>query len=397
MDDRQEYARRADALKQRLWRTALCYLSDEQAALEAVDSAVYKGLLAVHNLRQPEYFNTWLTRILINGMQGGAAPPGQAASAGAAGPPCRRPAGTGQSAPAAGCGRFEPKTAGGGGAALFLRGNAGKKPPDAWGCPGHRSHPAAAGAGAASAGTGRFKRRGGLKDGADTTGSRGIRAVDAAAGNAARRAGVYGAAGTAPAKARPLRLAGRWLAGAMSFCAAFVILVNVSMPLCSRLRAAAFLKELAKAVCLSPSLAAAVENEYAAGGTERAGERPDPSVEYLIVDQKQVNLFYTLSGEGYGTVQGDPSVSGADGKCFRRTFLSGGGWKRIRPHCAGVRWILPRRMCPVFCALRCRPKPGGTPGGSIGHGTGGTGRSIGGRRSRAAAGRPGDPDRDLAV
>lgn len=49
--DRQEYARRADALKQRLWRTALCYLSDEQAALEAVDSAVYKGLLAVHNLR----------------------------------------------------------------------------------------------------------------------------------------------------------------------------------------------------------------------------------------------------------------------------------------------------------------------------------------------------------
>ena len=64
--DRQEYARRADALKQRLWRTALRYLSDEQAALEAVDSAVYKGLLAVHNLRQPEYFNTWLTRILIN-------------------------------------------------------------------------------------------------------------------------------------------------------------------------------------------------------------------------------------------------------------------------------------------------------------------------------------------
>ena len=64
--DRQEYARRADALKQRLWRTALCYLNDEQAALEAVDSAVYKGLLAVHNLRQPEYFDTWLTRILIN-------------------------------------------------------------------------------------------------------------------------------------------------------------------------------------------------------------------------------------------------------------------------------------------------------------------------------------------
>ncbi len=64
--DRQEYAQRADRLKARLYRTALCWLGGEAAALDAVDTAVYKGLLAAGRLRQPEYFDTWLTRILIN-------------------------------------------------------------------------------------------------------------------------------------------------------------------------------------------------------------------------------------------------------------------------------------------------------------------------------------------
>lgn len=130
------------------------------------------------------------------------------------------------------------------------------------------------------------------------------------------------------AKARPLRLAGRWLAGAMSFCAAFVILVNVSMPFAHACGRLPFLKELAKAVCLSPSLAAAVENEYVQPVEQTAQANGlTLRVEYLIVDQKQVNLFYTLSGEGYGTVQGDTSVSGADGEVLPPYILSGGGWE----------------------------------------------------------------------
>ena len=35
-------------------------------ALDAVDEAVYKGLTACRKLRQPQFFRTWLTRILIN-------------------------------------------------------------------------------------------------------------------------------------------------------------------------------------------------------------------------------------------------------------------------------------------------------------------------------------------
>ena len=64
--DQEEYARRAYELKERLYRTARLYLGGDAMALEAVDEAVYKGLLACKKLRQPDYFNTWLTRILIN-------------------------------------------------------------------------------------------------------------------------------------------------------------------------------------------------------------------------------------------------------------------------------------------------------------------------------------------
>lgn len=62
----EEYAQRAHGCKERLYRTALLYLGRESDALEAVDEAVYKGLRACKRLRQPEFFETWLTRILIN-------------------------------------------------------------------------------------------------------------------------------------------------------------------------------------------------------------------------------------------------------------------------------------------------------------------------------------------
>lgn len=62
----QEFARQAGELKAQLYRTALLYLGSETAAVDAVDEAVYKGFLAYKKLRQPEFFATWLTRILIN-------------------------------------------------------------------------------------------------------------------------------------------------------------------------------------------------------------------------------------------------------------------------------------------------------------------------------------------
>nr|WP_317322815.1 sigma-70 family RNA polymerase sigma factor [uncultured Flavonifractor sp.] len=62
----QEFAARAETLKARLYRTAYLYLGSEAYALDAVDEAIYLGLLHYRRLRRPEYFDTWLTRILIN-------------------------------------------------------------------------------------------------------------------------------------------------------------------------------------------------------------------------------------------------------------------------------------------------------------------------------------------
>lgn len=64
--DQKTFAARLEPLRMRLYKTALLYLDNESQAVDAVDEAVYKGLRSCRFLRQPEYFETWLTRILIN-------------------------------------------------------------------------------------------------------------------------------------------------------------------------------------------------------------------------------------------------------------------------------------------------------------------------------------------
>lgn len=64
--NKEEFARRVEALRERLFRTAMVYLGSEALALDAVDEAVYRALCGLWRLRSPEYFDTWITRILIN-------------------------------------------------------------------------------------------------------------------------------------------------------------------------------------------------------------------------------------------------------------------------------------------------------------------------------------------
>jgi len=53
-------------MKTRLYRMAFMYMGNEAAAVDAVDEAIYKGLISVKKLREQAYFETWMTRILIN-------------------------------------------------------------------------------------------------------------------------------------------------------------------------------------------------------------------------------------------------------------------------------------------------------------------------------------------
>lgn len=61
--DANEFTARTEQMKTRLYRMAFLYLGSESMA---VDEAVFSGFKAFKKLRSPEYFETWLTRILIN-------------------------------------------------------------------------------------------------------------------------------------------------------------------------------------------------------------------------------------------------------------------------------------------------------------------------------------------
>jgi RNA polymerase sigma-70 factor (ECF subfamily) len=49
-----------------LYKTAYLYLKNEDVALDVVQDSILKGYEAIRKLNHPEYFKTWLTRILIN-------------------------------------------------------------------------------------------------------------------------------------------------------------------------------------------------------------------------------------------------------------------------------------------------------------------------------------------
>ncbi|MEM5768491.1 MAG: DUF4179 domain-containing protein, partial [Bacillota bacterium] len=81
--------------------------------------------------------------------------------------------------------------------------------------------------------------------------------------------------------------------------------------------------ELAQFVATSPSLSAAVENEFVQPvGQEQTQDEITARIEYLIVDQKQLNIFYSLDSEAYTNMEATPRVSSADGKPLQGYGLS---------------------------------------------------------------------------
>lgn len=54
------------ANRQIFYRIAYSYVKNEQEALDIVSEATYRGLVHIRDLREPAYFKTWMTRIMIN-------------------------------------------------------------------------------------------------------------------------------------------------------------------------------------------------------------------------------------------------------------------------------------------------------------------------------------------
>lgn len=64
--NKQEFTRRVLAVENRLYRISCGMLKNPQDRMDAVQEAVTKAWANVDRLRREEYFETWLTRILIN-------------------------------------------------------------------------------------------------------------------------------------------------------------------------------------------------------------------------------------------------------------------------------------------------------------------------------------------
>lgn len=97
--------------------------------------------------------------------------------------------------------------------------------------------------------------------------------------------------------------------------AAFALMVNLSTPFalaCARIPG---LRELTAAVALSPSLKAAVENDFVQPiGQRQTADGITLDLEYLIFDRAQLHFFFTVEGGGYDSFHIYPIISGPDGE-----------------------------------------------------------------------------------
>lgn len=52
--------------RESIYKVAYSYVNNSEDALDIMQEVIYKALVSIKRLNEPEYFNTWLTRITIN-------------------------------------------------------------------------------------------------------------------------------------------------------------------------------------------------------------------------------------------------------------------------------------------------------------------------------------------
>ncbi len=103
----------------------------------------------------------------------------------------------------------------------------------------------------------------------------------------------------------------------------FVVLVNCFPTFAYACGKIPLVKELVELVAFSPSLLEAVENEYVQPiEEEQTINGITARVEYLIVDQKQLNIFYSLDSDIYTAMRASSEIKAADGSSLEGYSLS---------------------------------------------------------------------------
>lgn len=108
----------------------------------------------------------------------------------------------------------------------------------------------------------------------------------------------------------------------------FVVLVNTSASFAYACSGLPLLGRLAQAVSFSPSLKAALQNDYIQElNLSQSKPGITMNIDYLIVDRKQVNIFYTLYSSKYDNIDMEPTILNADGSQLNgfSILIPGGG------------------------------------------------------------------------
>ncbi|MDQ0723067.1 DNA-directed RNA polymerase specialized sigma24 family protein [Paenibacillus sp. W4I10] len=62
----EQFSEKITEIQNKLYRLAYCYVKNEQEALDIVSEAVYKGFIAYGKMESMTYFDSWMSRIVIN-------------------------------------------------------------------------------------------------------------------------------------------------------------------------------------------------------------------------------------------------------------------------------------------------------------------------------------------
>ncbi|CDM69880.1 RNA polymerase, sigma-24 subunit, ECF subfamily [Clostridium bornimense] len=64
--DKECFIKLLEPIKESLYKVAFMYLKNEDDALDCIQESIIKAIQSLSSLKEPQYFNTWITRITIN-------------------------------------------------------------------------------------------------------------------------------------------------------------------------------------------------------------------------------------------------------------------------------------------------------------------------------------------